>query len=549
MTFYNYIFFFFLLLFSSIGMQAQSASELEARLKKASSSTERMQLKYELAGVYMNSDLQKAAMHIQDAQDIARQKKDRSMAAKIIFRDAEIHIKRRDRDRAEARFKGALSAAKDSRNDEIALKSLDQLARIAYEDRNYRGAYNYSKEAVAYLKKNRAASTSSSSSSSSSGSVTRLTNDNVKLKNENRQLEKEIMRVKEELAGMKGEKFDASAAKKELDAQKRKLERERASIEEELKQREAEIANISEEKEKAEERTQRYISRYKKLSEDEKEQAYELELKEKELLQAQLATQEQEQYTKLAAIGAGVLGLLILFFITMLISNRRSKKALENKNKEIDEERKRSDELLLNILPEPIAYELKENGKAKAQKYDSVSVLFTDFKNFSGISEKLQPEQLVSELDHCFKAFDYIISQYKGIEKIKTIGDAYMCASGLTDRKKLPTDLVKAAMEMQEFLKDYKQDRSRQGLPFFEARIGIHTGPVVAGVVGFNKFAYDIWGDTVNIAARMESNSDVGRVNISESTYNQVKYKFQCQYRGKIAAKNKGMIDMYYVLN
>ena len=215
-------------------------------------------------------------------------------------------------------------------------------------------------------------------------------------------------------------------------------------------------------------------------------------------------------------------------------------------NRQIDEERKRSDELLLNILPEQIANELKENGKASAQKYENVTVLFTDFKDFTKVSEKLTPEQLVRELDYCFRGFDFIISQY-GVEKIKTIGDAYMCASGLTNKRTMPVNIIKAGLEMQEFLEDYKKERMVKGLPFFEARIGIHTGPVVAGVVGVKKFAYDIWGDTVNIAARMEANAGVGKVNISEETYRQVKYNFDCEHRGKIEAKNKGYIDMYHV--
>jgi adenylate cyclase len=140
-----------------------------------------------------------------------------------------------------------------------------------------------------------------------------------------------------------------------------------------------------------------------------------------------------------------------------------------------------------------------------------------------------------------------IISQYPDIEKIKTIGDAYMCACGLNDHTSSPDNLIRAALEMQEFLSEQRAERMRMGKPFFEARIGMHTGPVVAGVVGVNKFAYDIWGDTVNIAARMESQCEEGRINISETTYNLVRYTFECSYRGKVEAKNKGAIDMYYV--
>ena len=122
-----------------------------------------------------------------------------------------------------------------------------------------------------------------------------------------------------------------------------------------------------------------------------------------------------------------------------------------------------------------------------------------------------------------------------------------MCASGLSDRRTVPTNIVKAALEMQQFLDEQRQERQRLGKPYFEARIGLHTGPVVAGVVGVKKFAYDIWGDTVNIASRMEANCQPGKINISETTFGLVKYKFDCEYRGKIEAKHKGMIDMYYV--
>jgi adenylate cyclase len=197
-------------------------------------------------------------------------------------------------------------------------------------------------------------------------------------------------------------------------------------------------------------------------------------------------------------------------------------------------------------LPAPIAHELKQNGKAKAQRYERASVLFTDFVDFTSVSEKLSPEQLVYELDTYFKAFDFIISQYK-LEKIKTIGDAYMCASGLSDRISTPIAIVRAALEIQQFLNEMKVEKMRSGEPYFEARVGISTGPVVAGVVGVNKFAYDIWGDTVNVASRVQEACEPGRINISAETHREIQYSFCCIYRGRIAAKNKGNIDMYYV--
>lgn len=213
----------------------------------------------------------------------------------------------------------------------------------------------------------------------------------------------------------------------------------------------------------------------------------------------------------------------------------------------ISKEKKRSDELLLNILPEETAEELKATGAAKAKSYDMVSVLFTDFKNFTQASELLSPEELVQEINYCYSEFDRIITKY-GIEKIKTIGDAYMCAGGLPVANIThPEDVIKAGLEMTQFIEKNKQERIKHDQPFFELRLGIHTGPVVAGIVGIKKFAYDIWGDTVNTASRMESSGEIGKVNISGTTYDLVKDKFHCIHRGKVKAKNKGEIDMYFV--
>lgn len=217
--------------------------------------------------------------------------------------------------------------------------------------------------------------------------------------------------------------------------------------------------------------------------------------------------------------------------------------------KKIAKEKDRSEELLLNILPEEVADELKEKGEAEAQLIDHVTVLFTDFKGFTALSEKLSPKELVDDLNECFSAFDRITAKY-GIEKIKTIGDAYMAAGGLpTPNTTHATDVIKAALEMRDFVEAGKPKKVEAGLPFFEIRIGVHTGPVVAGIVGVKKFQYDIWGDTVNTASRMESSGEVGRVNISEATYELVREdtNFSFESRGKIKAKGKGEIEMFFV--
>jgi class 3 adenylate cyclase/FixJ family two-component response regulator len=218
------------------------------------------------------------------------------------------------------------------------------------------------------------------------------------------------------------------------------------------------------------------------------------------------------------------------------------------KQKQIIETAKiQSDSLLLNILPAEIADELKQFGKSYARKHEQVSVLFADIKGFTSIAEKLTPVKLVTQLDEVFGAFDNIIAKY-GMEKIKTIGDAYMCASGLplADNENAIKS-VKAALDMQQFIKEFGAANKIQNLPAFEIRIGIHTGPLVAGVVGSKKFAYDIWGDAVNLASQMEQHSEVGKVNISGETYSLVKDTFNCIHRGKIEAKSKGQVDMYFV--
>jgi len=220
---------------------------------------------------------------------------------------------------------------------------------------------------------------------------------------------------------------------------------------------------------------------------------------------------------------------------------------IQKQNETIEKEKAKSDELLLNILPEQTAHELKEKGYATPQQYQLVSVLFTDFKGFTKIAEKITPQQVIEELNFCFTAFDKIIEKYH-MEKIKTIGDAYMAAGGIpTANTTNPVDAIKAGLEMQRFMAQIKEEKAKKGEEMWEMRLGIHTGEIIAGVVGKKKFVYDIWGDTVNLASRMESSGEIGQVNISGSTYELIKNDFHCEYRGKIKAKNKGEIDMYFV--
>lgn len=207
-------------------------------------------------------------------------------------------------------------------------------------------------------------------------------------------------------------------------------------------------------------------------------------------------------------------------------------------------ERRKSERLLLNILPQSVAAELKKKGSSEAQYYNNVTVLFTDFVGFTKVSERLTPKELVDELDTCFRVFDEIMVRHN-IEKIKTIGDAYMAVCGLPEANPdHAKNIIQASREIVQFMRERK---ATVGENTFEIRVGVHTGNVVAGIVGVKKFAYDIWGDTVNTAARMEQNSEPGRINISASTYHIIKEEFSCTYRGDLEAKNKGKLSMYFV--
>ena len=266
---------------------------------------------------------------------------------------------------------------------------------------------------------------------------------------------------------------------------------------------------------------------------------------EKERLVEETHIEEIRQSTQTRNILIG-LGIVVLLFSVGLWSRlryiRKSKAVLQV-------EKDRSENLLLNILPAEIAEELKATGRAEARDFDKVSILFTDFKEFTQTSAKLTAKELVGEINFCFEAFDKICGKYN-VEKIKTIGDAYMAAGGLP----VPThdsakNTVLAVLEMQRFIADRKAAQDAMGKPAFEMRVGVHTGPVVAGIVGVKKFQYDIWGDTVNTASRMESNGEVGRVNISQSTYEELKdnSNFTFEKREKVHVKGKGEMEMYFV--
>jgi adenylate cyclase len=253
---------------------------------------------------------------------------------------------------------------------------------------------------------------------------------------------------------------------------------------------------------------------------------------------------DQQKKNQRIIIIASVIASLLIFLLAIGLYRRYH--FIKETNVIIEAEKNRSEKLLLNILPEETARELKKSGTVQAKKFESVTVLFTDFKGFTSLAEQVEPEQLVKSIDYYFKEFDKISVKY-GLEKIKTIGDAYMCAGGLPIVNKTHAkDVTRAAVEMITLVRNVA--KAQDDLTHFEIRIGVHTGPVVAGIVGSMKWQYDIWGDTVNIASRMESMSEVGMINLSETTYLEINDEFPCEYRGMLDVKNRGALKMYFLL-
>ena len=288
------------------------------------------------------------------------------------------------------------------------------------------------------------------------------------------------------------------------------------------------------------------IEFYKQAIQISEENSYLIKYK---LIQASKENEKDHKFrlTLIIVIAILIISLLFYYIYRTYKFTRKTNKFLSEQNEIIATEKAKSDKLLLNILPKDIAEELKESGFSIVKHYEMVSVLFADFAGFSKIVEEISFELLVAELDMYFKKFDKTVEKYH-LEKIKTIGDAYMCAGGLPiANPNNPILTVLAGLHIQRIIESKNVYKILNNISLWELRIGIHTGPVIAGVVGEKKFAYDIWGDTVNIASRMEAAGDISKVNISGTTYELIKDYFDCTYRGKIPVKSKGEIDMYYV--
>jgi adenylate cyclase len=258
-------------------------------------------------------------------------------------------------------------------------------------------------------------------------------------------------------------------------------------------------------------------------------------------------------FSRLAIILYLIAFTLIIWALYDLLNLRFARKLfmleqiINKRTEDLIIEKEKTEALLANVLPKNTASEIMEKGKATKIKYNFVTVLFSDIQGFTKIAEEMNPEVLIDELDKFFFYFDSVVEKF-GIEKIKTIGDAYMCAGGIPEKNRTnPVEVILAALEMKAYMNKLKETSEIEGMKYWDIRIGIHTGTVVAGVVGQKKLSYDIWGDTVNTASRMESSGEAGKINISGTTYEFVKEFFTCEFRGKMPVKYKGELEMYFV--
>jgi class 3 adenylate cyclase len=499
---------------------AQNIQELEAAARAASGPDRAAKLITLSEACIQTSDYENAIKWADEAADFAKKIKQPELRAKALNRQGRAMLLGGKR-KAGGKFEQSLDLLREARSTDksLALDNLENLRNLALRE----GKTKEVAEIEANIARLNSALSVVPPPLPPSAPLTR------------EELRQEISALQQEIA--KQQTRTAGAAPNSVEFERRNQE-----LQAQLAAREAQISQMTEEQIKT---SMLLLEQKSKLD----SVVFRNSLDSLSVENWNLALREAESNRKFYIAAIAALLLLAGGSLFSFVRARQHSKILEEKNKTIREEQQRSENLLLNILPSLVADELKKNGRTNARYFEDVSVLFADFVGFSKIAEQLKPQQLVTELDTAFKAFDEIIARH-GLEKIKTIGDAYMCAGGLPDGGGSQIrDMVNAAREMQTWLSTWNAERDSNKLPRFDARIGIHRGPVVAGVVGSKKFAFDIWGDTVNVAARVEQAGEGGKINISGEAYEIVKNFAPCQYRGKIATKNKGEIDMYFVEN
>lgn len=553
---FNLLCFFVFLL--GTGVRAQNTDQYVKSLKQATTDSERYGILYDLTGHLLDqsgtANRELAIDYSKQLLATAKKLGDVKLQGPAAYTLGLAYRNDRNNRMTDQLMAETTRHAMSAGDANLILLAVSERTRLAAKAGNYREATRINQEALDFFTK--------------SGNDNNIASLRARLEKEKGRLRKLQTEVQQKTTALTGEVDRLAQEAERLGVERDELEGDNASLLERNKRRRAELVESEEalaattDSLTQAQRTTQKIQRQVEVSAQEnvklsrqaleaKTTAMEAEkLQAEETLKRQSAEMvaDEQTFRLYLAIGAGVaLLLLALLFLSRLRVKQRAAKKLAEANIALADANEKADGLLTNILPVHIAEELKTTGKAKARRFPEATVLFCDFINFTQTAEHLGATALVQELDACFKAFDGIMDEFTGVEKIKTIGDAYMAASGLTDRKTMPNDIIRAALRMQEFLTEEAAKRQQLGLPYFTGRIGLHTGPVVAGVVGARKFAYDIWGDTVNVASRMESKSEAGKVNISETTYHLIKYNFACNYRGKVDAKNKGMIDMYFV--
>ena len=532
---------FILLLFTFLYDSNAQSSKIATQIMivESAKGSEKINAQIRLSELYMAEDFYKKAIKpAKEAKKAALETNRKELAAIALNREGKATYSSkilRGRKKGEKLLKESLSVLPNGRNISLKIENLELLEKYSRLRGNAMDSYNYKKQ-LAVIK----------------GLPMPKPPEKVGGRfNKKRKMIEEISEEKELLSEQKEELSDelksATAETKQLKTQRSKMDRALTI------QRER-ISNLSksqmeQEMELMEKARLLDSLEFVRVLDSFKLKQQMVVLKEQNMelrqqsMKLDLQKSQRNFWGALAAIGL----LVGLGLWSRYRGIKKHSEELEEKNELIAKEQERSDELLLNILPKTVAEELKEKGVAKARKYDLVTVLFTDFVGFSKSASEMAPEVLVYELDFYFKKFDEIISKY-GLEKIKTIGDSYMCAGGLPERSaNHPFKVIKAAIEIQAFVNQWMDHKKAKGEVYFEARLGIHSGPIVAGVVGKKKYAYDIWGNTVNIASRLESACEPGQINISKATYDLIKNGFEAESRGKISAKNIGEIEMYYV--
>ncbi|MCS7036082.1 MAG: adenylate/guanylate cyclase domain-containing protein [Saprospiraceae bacterium] len=477
-------------------------------------------LKHLIASIYLsNRDAQHALEHNTEAMQLAEATQQPDLLAKTYRTAADIYYQLYEYEKAYHAYREYLRL-----NDELRRQEQERQQRLEQQ----RSLLNAAENQIKYLLIRQNIRELELQNA-------RYEQDRLRLQNENLELERQRQEKEVELLLAQRETDRVRLREQTLLALKARSELQLAAQRLDAEKKERTIALLKQQEQIALAQRQADSARVEQMRLDQVFQ------------QREQASFRRFVYT-VGGFGLLLLGLLTIgWFLARQASRRLSaqNREIERQKAQIEEERHKSDQLLLNILPAEVAHELRTQGYATPRLYPSATVVFTDFLNFTSLSEKLTPEQLIDELDECFLGFDEICERY-GLEKIKTIGDAYMCAGGLpVPNDTHPLDAVSAALEMMAWLEHRNQTNPKA--IFREMRVGIHTGPVIAGVIGKNKFAYDIWGDAVNLASRLEMLGEPGRINISGATYEAIRHRFRCAYRGKKAVHNKGLVDMYFV--